>query len=147
MESSYVIEPMQRADLEAVCALQTAAGMSTLGVDGFAQRLADPRNILLVAHAPHVIAMFSGWVIVDELEIDNLVVAASHRRQGIGAALLHEALGQSQALGVRSAVLEVRAGNVAAQKLYESFGFITLGRRIEYYHNPAEDALIMRCKL
>ena len=141
---SFSIEPMQLADVAAVCALETAAGMSTLGEPFFRKKLADASTILLVARAPHVAAMFSGWVIVDELEIDNLVVAASHQRQGIGAALLAEALRLAMERGATDAVLEVRASNLAAQKLYESFGFVTAGRRRAYYRDPKEDGLIMR---
>lgn len=144
MNPAYRIEPMQLADLAAVCALETAAGMSTFGVAAFAEKLQQATSILLVARAPHVIAMFSGWVIVDELEIDNLVVAASHQRQGIAAALLTEALRQAMARGGQSAVLEVRASNLAAQKLYESFGFVMAGRRRDYYGDPKEDGVIMR---
>jgi ribosomal-protein-alanine N-acetyltransferase len=146
METSYAIEPMQLADLEAVCALETAAGMSTLGVAGFAQRLTEPRHILLVARAPHVIAMFSGWVIVDELEVDNLVVRPDSRRQGIGAAMIREAMNISKARGAHTGMLEVRASNLAAQRLYESFGFVVTGRRTGYYHSPREDALQMCCE-
>ena len=142
--SDYRIEPMQLADLPAVCALETAAGMSTFSVAAFAEKLQQATSILLLARAPQVIAMFSGWVIVDELEIDNLVVATSHQRQGIGAALLTEALRQAVARGAQSAVLEVRASNLAAIRLYESFGFAAAGLRRDYYRDPKEDALTMR---
>ena len=146
MNPAYRIEPMQLADLPAVCALETAAGMSTFGVAAFAEKLQQATSILLVARAPHLIAMFSGWVIVDELEVDNLVVAASHRRQGIGAALTAEAIHLAKARGAITAVLEVRASNTAAQQLYQSFGFVIAGRRIGYYRNPHEGALRMRCE-
>ncbi len=41
------------------------------------------------------------------------------------------------------ATLEVRASNIIAQKLYRRFGFDIVGRRIRYYQNNNEDALIM----
>ncbi len=37
----------------------------------------------------------------------------------------------------------VRESNLAARKLYESFGFAAEAVRKGYYHNPLEDALIM----
>ena len=40
--------------------------------------------------------------------------------------------------------LEVRAGNVPAVGLYDSFGFREIDRRKNYYRNPDEDALVMR---
>ncbi|NOT59093.1 MAG: ribosomal protein S18-alanine N-acetyltransferase [Acidobacteria bacterium] len=142
--TDYRIEPMQLEDVPVVCALETAAGMSTLGEPFFRKKLADPTAIMLVARAPHVIALFSSWVIVDELEIDNVVVTPSHQRQGIVASLLTEALRQAIARGAQSAVLEVRASNAPAQRLYESFGFLAAGRRRDYYRDPKEDAVIMR---
>ena len=40
--------------------------------------------------------------------------------------------------------LEVRASNQVAQALYRKFGFESLGIRKNYYHEPQEDAVIMR---
>ena len=42
-----------------------------------------------------------------------------------------------------SLVLEVRASNTAAQRLYERFGFRRLGRLRQYYKGDGEDALVM----
>ena len=42
---------------------------------------------------------------------------------------------------------EVRASNLAAQRLYASRGFHEVGRRTDYYKNPVEDALILRLDL
>ena len=146
MNPAYRIESMQLADLPAVCTLETVAGMSTFGATAFAGKMQQASSILLVARAPQVVAMFSGWVVLDELEVDNLVVALSQRRQGIGAALLRATLRQACELGAQTAVLEVRLGNLAAQRLYQSFGFAAVGQRRDYYRDPQEDALIMRCE-
>ena len=39
--------------------------------------------------------------------------------------------------------LEVRVSNSEAVSLYEKLGFVTEGRRKDFYRNPREDALIM----
>jgi ribosomal-protein-alanine N-acetyltransferase len=39
--------------------------------------------------------------------------------------------------------LEVRVGNEPAQRLYRSFGFNVTGRRVAYYSDDGEDALVM----
>jgi ribosomal-protein-alanine N-acetyltransferase len=41
-------------------------------------------------------------------------------------------------------VLEVRASNEAAIRLYSARGFEKIGVRRNFYNNPREDALIMR---
>ena len=40
--------------------------------------------------------------------------------------------------------LEVRAGNEAAIGLYTHSGFQEIDRRKNYYHDPEEDAVVMR---
>jgi ribosomal-protein-alanine N-acetyltransferase len=50
-------------------------------------------------------------------------------------------------MGARGAALEVRAGNRAAQALYERHGFALVGRRRNYYRHPQEDALVMAADL
>ena len=45
--------------------------------------------------------------------------------------------------GILYATLEVRSGNVAARKLYETCGFTEAGVRPGFYEKPREDAVIM----
>ena len=45
--------------------------------------------------------------------------------------------------GVKYLTLEVRVSNIPAIKLYEKYGFQSLGTRKGYYQDNNEDALIM----
>ena len=47
---------------------------------------------------------------------------------------------------IKYLTLEVRPTNIAAVKLYEKFGFNSLGVRKKYYQDNGEDALIMWTK-
>ena len=49
----------------------------------------------------------------------------------------------ARARGVRAIALEVRESNLGARNLYDSYGFRQEAVRKGYYHNPAEDAIIM----
>jgi ribosomal-protein-alanine N-acetyltransferase len=49
-------------------------------------------------------------------------------------------------LGGDLATLEVRVSNVAAQSLYQKYGFAKVGLRPHYYRDRGEDALIMTTK-
>lgn len=82
-----------------------------------------------------------------EAEILNLVVDRAHRRKGIAALLLREALHAFQNSGVEVVFLEVRESNHPAIRFYEKHGFIASGRRPRYYSSPAESALTMMKKL
>lgn len=87
------------------------------------------------------------WTIVDQAEIGNVAVAPESRGRGAGRALVREALNRARERGGRECFLEVRESNSIAQTLYESFGFVAVGRRRRYYNSPVEDALIMRVDL
>ena len=66
------------------------------------------------------------------------------RRAGVGAKLLDQFLRAADGHGVTATYLEVREGNAAALRLYESRGFVATGRRKGYYRHPVEDAVVMR---
>jgi diamine N-acetyltransferase len=55
--------------------------------------------------------------------IDNIVVAARHRRQGHGRALLDAAAQWARAKGAEEILLTVWAGNADAERFYERLGF------------------------
>lgn len=110
----------------------------------------NPFSRLLVARrppdrggAPEVVGYVCFWLVFEELRLMNLAVAPAARRRGVARALVRRALAQGLAGGATRAVLEVRASNVAARRLYEAEGFTTYAVRAKYYRDPIEDALLM----
>jgi len=65
-----------------------------------------------------IVGMVISWTILDELHIATIAVHPDYRRRGIGERILAEALHDGYQAGTRHALLEVRAGNEAAQNLY-----------------------------
>ena len=63
----------------------------------------------------------------------GLMVAASHRRRGMGRALLDQAVAWAESVGVRKLELHVFPWNEPAIALYESFGFEREGVRKAHY--------------
>lgn len=127
---------------------------------GAAHWTTDQYRDLFLREAPDRVVLFAeeesdnaavGFLIArclpDEWEIENVVVAASRRREGIGRSLIQEVRATADFAGVFSIILEVRESNLAAVRLYESIGFTREGRRKEYYQTPAEDALLYRLTL
>ncbi|MGI6576657.1 MAG: ribosomal protein S18-alanine N-acetyltransferase [Eubacteriales bacterium] len=82
-------------------------------------------------------------VVFDQAYITNIAVSPDFRQLGIGKALLSRAIETCKDMDVVSTTLEVRESNEIALSLYRSFGFKPVGKRISYYRNPTEDALIM----
>ncbi|HXV02794.1 MAG TPA: GNAT family N-acetyltransferase [Gaiellaceae bacterium] len=75
----------------------------------------------------------------------GLMVAASHRRHGIGRALLEHAIAWAREVGVRKLELHVFPHNDAAIALYESVGFEREGYRRAHYRRGSGfvDAILM----
>ena len=79
----------------------------------------------------------------------GLMIAASHRRRGIGRALLEQATAWARDAGVRKLELHVFPWNEAAIALYEAFGFEREGVRREHYRRDGKyvDAILMAYRL
>lgn len=86
------------------------------------------------------------WLLGDELELIDVATAEHARRRGAARTLLRVVLDHYRQRGSTALFLEVRAGNRAAIRLYESLGFETTRTRRGYYAN-GEDALEMRLSL
>jgi [ribosomal protein S18]-alanine N-acetyltransferase len=94
-----------------------------------------------------VIGFIVAHTVTGECEIENIVVAASQRRQGIGVALVRAVLGLAEAKSATKLLLEVRESNHAARGLYRKLGFNESGLRPGYYSKPDEDAVILTLHL
>ena len=79
----------------------------------------------------------------DEAHVSTLAVVEACRCRGIGATLVARLIERAIDLGAIEVTLEVRASNVAAQRLYAKFGFEVVGHRRRYYPDNDEDAIIM----
>ena len=78
-----------------------------------------------------------------DAEIERICIAKNRQNLGLGRIMLVTAMDVLRFLKAESVFLEVKAGNVPANKLYASNGFINTGRRKAYYKN-GEDCLLMK---
>lgn len=96
---------------------------------------------------PGIVAMAVTWLVIDEMHIATIAVHPEFRGLGIAKQLMVVIMDSAREEGMVSVTLEVRASNQAAQALYRQFGFEEVGRRIRYYQDNQEDALIMTVML
>jgi ribosomal-protein-alanine N-acetyltransferase len=93
-----------------------------------------PGAITLMASNEHGPAGFVMCrVAADEAEVLTIATLPEARRQGVGSALLDQALAIAAQRGARSVLLEVAVDNAAALALYVARGFREVGRRPRYY--------------
>lgn len=79
--------------------------------------------------------------------VTSLAVLQPYRRRGLAQALLEQLHHHMTACyGVKSVGLHVRQSNVAAERLYHSFGY-TATERIPEYYQDGEDAFLMKKRL
>jgi [ribosomal protein S18]-alanine N-acetyltransferase len=97
----------------------------------------------LVDGGHRIVATTIGWHILDEFHVATIAVHPDFRGKGLGKILMLNVLEEERENGVNLVYLEVRRGNIAAQKLYKHFGFVETGVRKGYYADNAEDAILM----
>ncbi len=107
---------------------------------------ASQRLCLGIFQSTKLVAIATGWLIVDELHLTAVAVHPLHRRKGLASLILFTILQKAKSKGINHAWLEVSNCNPAGKALYKSCGFITKGRRPNYYKNGS-DALIQTCSL
>lgn len=78
-----------------------------------------------------------------DAEVERICIIKNRQNLGLGRVMLVTAIDVLRFLKAESIFLEVKAGNVPANKLYASNGFINTGRREAYYKN-GEDCLLMK---
>jgi ribosomal-protein-alanine N-acetyltransferase len=133
--------------LQACLALDRASLGGLWSAAQWQSELADPRRPGMgLWQADTLVAMASGWLVVDELHITLVAVAPEQRRRGLGRQVLEELLVVARHQGAQHATLEVATTNGAAVALYRSLGFRDAGLRRGYYRN-GDDALIQWLRL
>jgi ribosomal-protein-alanine N-acetyltransferase len=139
------IVPARLADLAAIMELERT------GFDAAEQwserswigELIGANRRVLIARAHHPVGVIT-WSLTGELaELLRLVVAAAHRRQGIGTQLVEAGLRTVRAAGAQAAMLEVGYTNEPAIALYQRLDFEQLRVREDYY-GPGRHALILK---
>ena len=86
-------------------------------------------------------------IVAREAELETIAVAADGQRRGAGGFLLRALVDELRTAQASELILEVRASNRTALGFYKAQGFEETGRRLRYYADPEEDAVLMRLKL
>lgn len=146
MEATIRLRPATPADAVALHEIQElSAGAANWLEEDYRESLSREGTLCLVAEdfrANQAVGFLLARTIADEMEVLNLAVIPDCRRRGLARRLLDEAL--ARAPGVKQCWLEVRASNHAARETYRAAGFEEVCRRLGYYPNPVEDAVVYR---
>jgi len=154
--SAVTLEPMTEHDLLEVVEIEEISNLSPWGWDAYHLELQNGLGSLMlvarlspdqdVAHKS-IVGFIVARQMAGEIHVNNVAVRPEARRLGVGQSLLRAVLAWGREHDSTQAVLEVRAENTTAQKLYQACGFEVIGRRRRYYKAPVEDALLMAVSL
>ena len=103
----------------------------------------DTTVFFLAKDGEKVVGYGGMYTVLDEGYVTNIGVLPEYRRRGIGSKIVNELINFSIEKSLDFISLEVRVSNQAAIELYKSFDFKEVGKRKNFYRNPAEDAFIM----
>ncbi|MGZ4600247.1 MAG: ribosomal protein S18-alanine N-acetyltransferase [Oryzihumus sp.] len=107
-----------------------------------------PRRSYVVAQSGDNLAGYAGLDRGgDVADVMTIAVAPAHQGTGLGRVLLDRLLADARESGAEHLMLEVRADNEAAQRLYARSGFELLTVRRKYYQPGDVDAHVMRLHL
>jgi len=138
---------LAETDLAEVVGLERLVYAQPWTVDNFIGEL--NRRITLplgIKKGGRLVAQCFFWLIPPEIHLLNVAVNPEFRRLGLGRRLLEAMIIIGRRSGTESIFLEVRPSNKAALDLYGSVGFLTAGRRPNYYED-GEDAVLMTLDL
>ena len=145
------LRPMTVNDTAAVATLEAAAYESSAHTPWtermFYEELSQPGRSWWVAHDQGTVIGFAGGVLAGaDFEVEEVVVDAARRREGIATRLVARVAYDAQMLGAATLSLEVDEKNEPARALYGVLGLAEEGRRPGYY-GAGHDALILRAPL
>ena len=113
----------------------------------FKEEFAGKERMYVVGEFAGELIAYAGVVnLAGTADVLTITVEADHRRKGIGRELLRRLIDWSRTQKCEAIMLEVRVGNIDAIPLYESFGFIEISRRKDYY-GLGKTAIVMRKEL
>jgi ribosomal-protein-alanine N-acetyltransferase len=140
-----VIEDMRLEDVPAVQLVENASFPIPWPANAFRHELTQNKNAhyLVAKEGDHIVGYAGLWLSLDEAHITTFAVLPEYRRRKIGERMLLSIFERAERLGAEWLTLEVRASNLAAQRLYEKYGFRPAGIRRRYYSDNNEDAIIM----
>jgi ribosomal-protein-alanine N-acetyltransferase len=143
--SSIVIDALSVDDLADMKRVEVASFSAPWPISAYRAELTENRLARYVAARDRgALIGFAGiWLMVDEAHVSTIAVDPAHRASGIGFRLMLALLAAAREGGAERATLDVRISNLEPQRLYARLGFIEAGRRIRYYEDNKEDALIM----
>lgn len=143
-------EALAASRLDSIVAIELRSYEHPWTLGNFADSLRAGYEAQVLVAEETILGYFVAMQGVDEVHLLNITVAPEHQSQGWGRLMLDALALWARGQQAQWLWLEVRAGNVRAQRIYERHGYRRVGERKGYYpaaNGQREDALVMSLKL
>lgn len=144
------------ADVQAMHRMETTLfPADAWHIDMFLEELTHPTRTYYMLELPgenpesgegdwRAIGYCGTMVVADTADVQTIGVLPEYEGHGFGRAMLNQMHERSREQGAERILLEVRADNPRAQRLYERNGYRAIHVRRGYY-DDGTDAIIMEC--
>ena len=144
------------ADVQAMHRMETTLfPADAWHIDMFLEELTHPTRTYYMLELPaesqensegdwRAIGYCGTMVVADTADVQTIGVLPEYEGHGFGRAMLEQMHERARELGAERILLEVRADNPRAQRLYERNGYRQIHVRRRYYEDGT-DAIIMEC--
>lgn len=140
-----IVRKMIAEDIDSILEIEKEAFTTPWSREAFLTEIKE--NLLayyLIAEVNGKVTGYGGiWLILNEGHITNIAVKEEYKGNGIGNSILEGLICYCMKNSIDNMTLEVRESNVIAQNLYRKYGFVSSGKRPNYYSDDGEDAIIM----
>lgn len=145
--TAAVLRELEWTDLDTLATLEVG-----LFADGawsaqtwWAELAGRPRRDYVVAVDGGRILGYGGIDVAgDVADIMTIATVPEAQGQGLGRRILEDLVQRAERRGATALLLEVRADNASARRLYDTSGFEVISVRRRYYQPGDIDALVMR---
>lgn len=144
----YLVSPIKKEHLAELVILERQCFAQSWTIEQY-QEILDQDNyrVLGIFLDTRLNAYIVLCLMRDEAEIINLAVHPEFRNMGLARSLISKTIDVCGQAKVKKIFLEVRPSNLPALSVYRDSGFVEVARRIKYYQDDHEDALVLSLNL
>jgi len=148
LKTPHQVYPIEKEHLAELVFLERQCFAQTWTIEQY-QEILDQDNYRVLGIFPdnRLNAYIVFCLIQDEAEIINLAVHPEFRNIGLARSLISKTIDVCAQAMVKKIFLEVRSSNLPALSVYRDSGFVEVARRIKYYQDDHEDALVLSLNL
>lgn len=143
-----IISRMKIDEIDKIIDLQLNNNSNILSKSSIIDDINNENSIYFIAKTDdNIIGYVAAMLLYDHIDILGVLIDNNYTRNGIAFNLLSSVLDYAKSIKIHDILLEVRITNIAAQKLYEKFGFEKINIRKKYYTDNLEDAIIYKLSI